>query len=74
MANREISVNMDKIERLAGKRGMKIKNLEDEMEIGHGTINKWKCSTPNIKTLFAVAEKLGVPFWKLTMIDGKEVR
>lgn len=68
MANREITVDLDKIKRLASEHEIKIHRLETEAGLKNGTIRKWNKAVPNLKSLFGVAEVLGIDYWKLTDI------
>ena len=68
MANREITVDLDKIKRLASEHEIKIHRLETEAGLKNGTIRKWNKAVPNLKSLFGVAEVLGIDYWKLTEI------
>ena len=68
MANREISVDLEKIKRLASEHEIKIHRLESEAGLKNGTIRKWNKAVPNLKSIFGVAEVLGIDYWKLTEI------
>lgn len=68
MPNRVISVDLDKIKRLCEEHEIKIHRLETEAGLKNGTIRKWDKAVPNLKSLFGVAEVLGIDYWKLTDI------
>lgn len=72
MVGREISIDTDKIFRLMKEHGLTIHGLETKAELGNGTIRKWDRVVPDLKSLFNVAEALGIDFWKLTIIKEKE--
>lgn len=69
MQNREIRVDIDKVKRLASEHEISIYALEKEAGLTNGTIRKWDKAIPNLKSLFGVAEILGIDFWKLTIIQ-----
>lgn len=48
------------IYRIAKKKGISIKQLEDKADVGNGTIGKWGKSKPNIESLEKIANYLGV--------------
>ena len=68
MQNRVISVNLKKIRSMAYEQGISIRRLEIEAGLKNGTIRKWNKAVPNVKSLFGVAEVLGVEFNELTDI------
>ena len=51
---------LERIKKLAKEKGFAIKDIEDSVGIGNGTIGKRKNSAPNAYNLQAVAEFLGV--------------
>lgn len=68
MPNRVISVDLDKIRRLAKEHDIKICELERDAGLKHGTIRTWNKVVPNLKSLFGVAEVLRIDYWKLVEI------
>lgn len=68
MQNRVITVNLEKIKNMAKEKGMTIHRLEMDAGLKNGTVRKWYKQQPNIKTLFRVAEVLGVEYNELTEI------
>ncbi|WP_438836250.1 helix-turn-helix domain-containing protein [Streptococcus pluranimalium] len=50
----------DKIKKIASEKGISIYRIEKDLELGNGTVGKWKVSSPSAKVLKAVAEYLGV--------------
>ena len=50
----------DVVAKLAKERGISIKALEEEAELGNGTISKWRFTKPNIGNLEKVAKVLEV--------------
>lgn len=50
----------EKVKKLCEERGISIARLEDEAEIGNGTIGGWKKSTPTIATLKKIADYFGI--------------
>ncbi len=50
----------DVVAKLAKEKGISIKALEEEAELGNGTISKWRVTKPNIGNLEKVAKCLGV--------------
>ncbi len=50
----------ERIQELCKKRGISIKQVEEELGLGNGTISKWKTSTPKADTAQRVAEHLDV--------------
>lgn len=50
----------DVVAKLAKKKGISIKALEKEAELGNGTISKWQNTKPNIGNLEKVAKCLEV--------------
>lgn len=68
MQNRDISVNLEKIKEMAKDKGISLCRLEIEAGLTNGTVRKWYKQQPNIKTLFKVAEVLGVNIEDLTEI------
>ena len=68
MTNRGISVDLEKIKRLADEHEITICRLESEAGLKNGTVRKWKKAVPNLKSIFLVAEVLGIDYWKLTEI------
>lgn len=68
MQNRDISVNLEKIKEMTKDKGISLCRLEIEAGLTNGTVRKWYKQQPNIKTLFKVAEVLGVNIEDLTEI------
>lgn len=50
----------EKIEKLAKEKGITIKDIERDLELGNGTIRRWKKSSPSLKKIAKVAKYLGV--------------
>lgn len=77
MENRVVKVNMQRIRNLAEKKGLNIKQLEDEAELPNGTIRKWDNSIPTIRTFYKVADFLEVSMDYLLDLeifeDGKTI-
>jgi lambda repressor-like predicted transcriptional regulator len=55
----------DNIKAICDKKGISIKKLEQEAELGSGTIYKWQTVSPTLENLKIVADKLGVKVSKL---------
>lgn len=55
----------ENVKALCEKKGMSISRLEKEAGLGNGTIGGWRTSTPNTKSLQAVAKVLKVKVGKL---------
>lgn len=55
----------ENVKALADKKGISLKQLEVKAGVGNGIIGKWRESSPNIDSVKAVADALGV---KLTDI------
>lgn len=68
MQNRVILVNLDKIKEIAGEQGYNVHSLEKKAGLKNGTVRKWNKAVPNLRSLFGVAEVLGIDYWKLTEI------
>ena len=60
MSNHVFLINIDKIEHLARKKGMSLTGLENKLELGHGTIVKWRRKGMAASNLGLVAELLEV--------------
>lgn len=65
MQNRVVRIKVDKIIELAEKKNLKIGTLEDKAKVGNGIIKKWRNRNPKLDSLVAVADYLGVAYWKL---------
>lgn len=65
MQNRVVAINVDKIIELADKKNLKIHALETKSGLGNGTIKKWRFQNPKLDNLVAVADTLGITYWKL---------
>lgn len=63
-------VNIELIRAKAQKKGLSLAQLEKRLDIGNGTIGKWKESSPNIATIKKVADFLKISIDDL--ITGKE--
>lgn len=50
----------EKIEKLAKKKGITITDIERSLELGNGTIRRWKKSSPSLENIAKVAKYLGV--------------
>lgn len=50
----------DNVQELANKKGLSIAEIEKKAQMGNGTIGKWKNASPNLESLYKVAEVLGV--------------
>lgn len=50
----------EKVQSIAGKKGLSIAEVEKRAQIGNGTIAKWKTSSPTIDNLTKVAKVLEV--------------
>ena len=59
------NVLKDKVKSLCVRKGISISKLEEECEIGHGTILKWDKSAPTLKTVKKVADYFGVTMCEL---------
>lgn len=60
---------LEKVKKLAKKKGLSIAALESKAEIGNGTISRWGKSKPNLKTLEKIAIVLEVPVSELLEQD-----
>ena len=60
MSNHVFLININKIEELARSQGMSLTGLENDLEVGHGPIVRWKRKGLAASTLGLVAERLGV--------------
>nr|DAJ74976.1 MAG TPA: SOS-response transcriptional repressor [Caudoviricetes sp.] len=60
---------LEKVKKLAKKKGLSIAALESKAEIGNGTISRWDKSKPNLKTLEKIAIVLEVPVSELLEQD-----
>lgn len=69
MPNRVISVDCDKIKRLANEHEISIHALEEKAQLKNGTVRKWGKATPRLQSLLNVADVFGIDYWKLTKID-----
>lgn len=69
MQNRVISVNLRKIRGMAYEQGLSVRRLEAEAGLKNGTIRKWNRSVPNLRSLFGIAEVLGVDISELINIQ-----
>ena len=65
MQNRVVTIKINKIRELAGKKNLSIHKLEEKADIASGTIVKWSYQNPKLDNLVAVADVLGVAYWKL---------
>ena len=65
MQNRVVTIKVDKIIDLAEKKNLKVHALESKTGLGNGTIKKWRFQNPKLDNLVAVADYLGVAYWKL---------
>ena len=50
----------DKIKEMCKERGITIKQLERDAELGEGTIKKWSDFNPRLENVVKVADVLGV--------------
>jgi len=50
----------NKVQELAIKKGLSFAEIERKAHLGNGTIGKWKNASPNIDSLYKVAEVLNV--------------
>jgi transcriptional regulator with XRE-family HTH domain len=55
----------EKVQSIAGKKGLSIAEVEKRAQIGNGTIAKWKTSSPTIDNLTKVAKVLEVSIYSL---------
>ena len=51
---------VDKIKGMCEKEHISIKKLEEKLEMGNGTISKWKNGNPKVKNLKKVADYFNV--------------
>lgn len=51
---------VEKIRQLANQRGLSLPRLEEELNLGNGTISRWKTSTPGTSKLASIADYFGV--------------
>lgn len=51
---------VDRIRVLANQRGLSLPRLEEELNMGNGTISRWRTSTPGTNKLEKVADYFGV--------------
>lgn len=65
MQNRVVTIKVDKIIDLAEKKNLKVHTLESKTGLGNGTIKKWRFQNPKLDNLVAVADYLGIAYWKL---------
>lgn len=50
----------DRIKRLCDEKGTTIYALTKELNLGYGTISRWRTSSPSVDRLKAVADYFGV--------------
>ena len=55
------------IQRLCDEKGVSIAELERESGLGNGVIRKWSKASPNLRTVTAVAQYLGVSLDELLL-------
>lgn len=51
---------VDNVKRLCHEKGVSIWALESAIDIGNGTIGKWKTSSPRLETIKKVADYFGI--------------
>lgn len=76
MARHSLHVDVEKIRKLANRKGLNISQLEQLAGLGNGTIGKWiKCqSSPRVNTLFHIAQILEVDFDELLIIESNKCK
>lgn len=62
----------ENVRRLANKKDMSICKLERNAGLQNGTIGKWRTSSPNVSSIKAVADVLGVTVDVLIREDGAD--
>lgn len=62
----------ENVRRSANKKDMSICKLEKKAGLPNGTIGKWRTASPNVSSIKAVADVLGVTVDDLIREDGSE--
>lgn len=70
--DKTITVDLDKIIRLSKEHDLTIHGLEVKAKLPNGIISRWNKFNPSLKSLYAVAEVLGIDYWKLTKLTVVE--
>ena len=55
------------IQRICDEKGVSIAELERESGLGNGVVRKWGKASPNLRTVIAVAQYLGVSLDELLL-------
>ena len=65
MPNSVVSVDIDKIYRLADEHEISINRLEKDAGLTNSTISRWDKADPKVSSLYYVAKILGIDMSKL---------